>query len=61
MNDHKSGAECGSLPEDAVGIIVHDSRPVPAKPRAVAFVYGYDESAQPSLPFGRWKHGEKAA
>ncbi len=61
MVEHESGAECTALPENPVGIIVHDSRPVQSRPRAVAFVYGYDENTQPSLPYGRWKQGHKAA
>jgi hypothetical protein len=60
MNDYDSGAESASLPRDPVGIIVQDSRPVPSRPRAVAFVYGYNENEQPSLPFGRWKVNKAA-
>ena len=48
-------------PEDAVGIVVSDARPVQRGPRAVAFVYGSKVRSQPSLPYGRWKREVRPA
>jgi hypothetical protein len=51
----------GELPAvSAVGIVVHDHAPVTGAPR-IAFVWGGEEAATPSLPFGRWKPGARAA
>jgi hypothetical protein len=60
-NDEFSG---GDLPdEDAgvVGIVVQGGRVAPSHPH-LDFVWGPPEfQAAPSLPFGRWKTGIKAA
>jgi hypothetical protein len=44
----------------AVGIVVHDNAPQGRAPR-IAFVWGGEDAAAPSLPFGRWKPGARAA
>ena len=62
MEHHEHGA--GSAPAErdpAVGIVVHDIAPTPRRPRSVAFVWGGEDSPVPSLPFGRWKPGVRAA
>ena len=62
MNDFEHTA--GSAPADrdpAVGIVVHDITPAPRRPRSIAFVWGREDSPVPSLPFGRWKTGVRAA
>lgn len=46
---------------DAVGIIVKTSSGSERRPRAVAFVWGRQVSAAPSLPYGRWKPALTAA
>lgn len=55
----------GTAPADrknpAVGIVVHDYAPAPRRPRSIAFVWGGEEAPTPSLPFGRWKPGVRAA
>lgn len=53
--------DSASLPEDAVGIVVQDGRPIPARPRAIAFVWGGKVRPQPSLPYGRWKQDVRPA
>jgi hypothetical protein len=55
MGENDFGADHPPFPEDAVGIVVQDVRPVQHRPRAVAFVYGGKLREQPSLPYGRWK------
>jgi hypothetical protein len=57
MNNIDDSGECCTLPENAVGIVVHDGRRSEAKPRAVAVVWGGKVRPQPSLPYGRWKEG----
>jgi hypothetical protein len=47
--------------ENALGIVVRDGQPAPARPRAVAFVYGGQVKPQPSLPYGRWKREVRSA
>ena len=61
MNEREYGVETATPPENAVGIVVQDVRPVQRRPRAVAFVYGGKVNPQPSLPYGRWKRGERSA
>ena len=61
---HNEENIAGDLPADedpAVGIVVHDNTPVPRRPRSIAFVWAGEEFASPSLPFGRWKPGARAA
>lgn len=60
----KNDIFAGAQPEDrnpAVGIVVHDNTPAPRRPRSVAFVWGGEDAPAPSLPFGRWKPGVRAA
>jgi hypothetical protein len=57
----KTGIDEDPRPEDAVGIVVQDGRPVELKPRAVAFVYGGKVRPKPSLPYGRWKREVRPA
>lgn len=40
---------------DAVGIVVQNRQLAQSRPRAIAFVWGREIDAAPSLPFGRWK------
>lgn len=47
--------------DPAVGIVVHDNTPAPRRPRSIAFVWGGEHVPAPSLPFGRWKPGVRAA
>jgi hypothetical protein len=61
MVEVDSGAENAPFPEDAVGIVVQDVRPIEHRPRAVAFVYGGEVREQPSLPYGRWKREVRPA
>jgi len=51
----------GEEQQNAIGIVVQDGGPVPAKPRAVAFVWGGKVRPQPSLPYGRWKQNVRPA
>lgn len=54
----------GDQPADdfpAVGIVVHDHAPAPRRAPRIAFVWGGEDAATPSLPFGRWKPGVRAA
>lgn len=44
-----------------VGMVVQNGRTAPKQPRVVAFVWGGEERAQPSLPFGRWKEPVRPA
>jgi len=54
----------GEMPADdmttAVGIVVQDGSMIPSHPH-LAFVWGPEVRPAPSLPFGRWKPGAKAA
>jgi hypothetical protein len=58
--------ECEIPPEAAeeremVGIVVQATRVIPVHPH-LAFVWGPPEAElAPSLPFGRWKPGTRAA
>ncbi len=61
MSEIDFGAETPITPENPVGIVVQDVRPVQSRPRAVAFGYGGKVNPQPSLPYGRWKRGERTA
>jgi hypothetical protein len=56
-DEHPAG-EVPAVP--AVGIVVHDNAPVTGAPR-IEFVWGGENAATPSLPFGRWKPGARAA
>jgi hypothetical protein len=46
---------------DAVGIVVNSGAHAESHPRTVAFVWGKQLCPTPSLPFGRWKRGERSA
>lgn len=59
-NDIFAGAQPAER-NSAVGIVVHDNAPAPRRPRSVAFVWGGEDAPAPSLPFGRWKPGVRAA
>jgi hypothetical protein len=61
MSEYECGSGTSSATENPVGIVVQDVRPVPSRPRAVAFVYGSKVNPQPSLPYGRWKRAERSA
>ena len=60
---HDEHASAGVLADHspAVGIVVHDNAPAPGRPPRIAFVWGGEYAAAPSLPFGRWKPGFRAA
>lgn len=47
--------------DDAVGIVVQGRPHAERRPRAVAFVWGGKVRPTPSLPYGRWKDGVRAA
>lgn len=47
--------------QDVVGIVVHSARLLDGEPRTAAFVWGGEVRPAPSLPFGRWKTGVRAA
>jgi hypothetical protein len=60
-NEETSGGELPAEDAGVVGIVVQGERVVPSHPH-LAFVWGPPEfQAAPSLPFGRWKSGAKAA
>jgi hypothetical protein len=46
---------------DAVGIVVHGARFAEKVPTTLAFIWGGEVNPAPSLPFGRWKAGFRAA
>ncbi|MDB4952141.1 MAG: hypothetical protein JWM27_4790 [Gemmatimonadetes bacterium] len=46
---------------DAVGIVVQGGRFTAKEPSTLAFVWGREVNPAPSLPFGRWKAGYRAA
>jgi hypothetical protein len=46
---------------DAVGIVVQGGRSTLQVPSTLAFVWGGEVNPAPSLPFGRWKAGARAA
>ena len=57
--EHPAGKErADDFP--AVGIVVHDHAPAAGRAPRIAFVYGGEAAATPSLPFGRWKPGARA-
>ena len=59
-DEHAAGDQPGDdFP--AVGIVVHDYAPAPRRAPRIAFVWGGEDAATPSLPFGRWKPGARAA
>ena len=59
---HDEHADRGSADRfPAVGIVVHDNAPPPGRAPRIAFVWGGEDAAAPSLPFGRWKPGARAA
>ncbi len=60
MRDHDRPAEPAADHSDAVGIVVQSGYPAEPRPR-VAFVWGGEGVAAPSLPFGRWKVAVRAA
>jgi hypothetical protein len=59
-NDEGPAAEAAVDDTTAVGIVVQDG-PLPDAQPHLAFVWGPEVHAAPSLPFGRWKPGAKAA
>jgi len=61
LNDEIIAGEMPDERDTAVGIVVHDRSPAPRRPRSVAFVWGGEDAPAPSLPFGRWKPGARAA
>lgn len=60
-NDEHAAGELTADPSPAVGIVVHDNAPAPRRGPRIAFVWGGEHAAAPSLPFGRWKPGVRAA
>ena len=61
LNDDINAGSGPAERDPAVGIVVHDNTPAPRRPRSVAFVWGGEDAPRPSLPFGRWKPGARAA
>lgn len=61
LNDDLFAGDLSADRNPAVGIVVHDNAPAPRRPRSIAFVWGRDDAPAPSLPFGRWKPGVRAA
>jgi hypothetical protein len=60
FEEHAAGEEqADDFP--AVGIVVHDHAPAARRAPRIAFVWGGEAAATPSLPFGRWKPGARAA
>jgi hypothetical protein len=60
-NDETSGGDLPAVSGEVVGIVVQGGPVAPSHPH-LAFVWGPPEfQAAPSLPFGRWKPGIKAA
>jgi hypothetical protein len=53
-------AELAADDTTAVGIVVQDGHATSPHPH-LAFVWGPEVLPAPSLPFGRWKPGAKAA
>lgn len=58
-DEHSADAAVDHIP--AVGIVVHDYAPAMRRAPRIAFVWGGEDAATPSLPFGRWKPGIRAA
>jgi len=58
--DHPDGPHAADTSPGA-GIVVHHDVLTPFHPRSVAFVWGRETLPAPSLPFGRWKPGARAA
>lgn len=54
-NDEHAAAGSAAERSLAVGIVVHDNAPAPGRPPRMTFVWGGEDAAAPSLPFGRWK------
>jgi hypothetical protein len=61
LNDEIIAGEMPAERDTVVGIVVHDRSSTPRRPRSVAFVWGGEDAPTPSLPFGRWKPGARAA
>jgi len=61
MNTENSAGHEPADRDPAVGIVVHDITPALRRPRSIAFVWGGEDIPAPSLPFGRWKPGVRAA
>ena len=59
--DEHASAENSADRFPAVGIVVHDNAPPQGRAPRIAFVWGGEDAATPSLPFGRWKPGARAA
>ncbi|HSU15772.1 hypothetical protein [Longimicrobium sp.] len=60
-NDDTSGGDLSAEDMGMMGIVVQGGRVAPSHPH-LDFVWGPPEfKAAPSLPFGRWKPGAKAA
>jgi hypothetical protein len=59
-NDIFAGAQPAER-NPAVGIVVHDNTLAARRPRSAAFVWGGEDASAPSLPYGRWKPGARAA
>jgi hypothetical protein len=51
----------GTLPVDSFSGAASADVPVLRIPRSVAFVWGGEVNPSPSLPYGRWKPGARAA
>lgn len=60
MADDETGGELSAGDMGMVGIVVQGARVEQAHPH-LDFVWGPPSKAAPSLPFGRWKPGAKAA
>lgn len=60
-HDEQAAAGFSADRSPAVGIVVHDNAPAPGRPPRMTFVWGGEDAAAPSLPFGRWKPGVRAA
>ncbi len=51
----------GDSHDDVVGIVVRNGHSAAAEPRTLTFAWGPEVQSAPSLPFGRWKTGVRAA
>lgn len=60
MRDEDSADIAAEDETTAVGIVVQDG-PLPAWQPHLVFAWGPEVHPAPSLPFGRWKTGSKAA
>lgn len=61
LNDELIAGELPVDPDPAVGIVVHYDMSTQRRPRSISFVWGGEDAPAPSLPFGRWKPGARAA